>query len=90
MKPIQLNIVKKFATWTKLYWKEDFANDENVAQVLQEWIKQMQIDLKQYSWNGLLDTLQNKYNSYKKTRKQTACSREGLLSCGNLKEIQPS
>ncbi|ETO00258.1 hypothetical protein RFI_37189, partial [Reticulomyxa filosa] len=28
MKPIQLNVVKNLRTWMKLYWEEDFANDE--------------------------------------------------------------
>ncbi|ETN98093.1 hypothetical protein RFI_39424 [Reticulomyxa filosa] len=56
MKPIQLNVVKNLLTWMKLCWEEDFANDEKVAQVLE-----------QYSWNGLLaDTVQNEYKRYKK------------------------
>ncbi|ETO37008.1 Ras guanine nucleotide exchange factor [Reticulomyxa filosa] len=67
MKPIQLNVVKNLRNWMKLYWEEDFANDEKVAQVLESWIKQMQMDSKQFSWNGLLaDAVQNEYKRYKK------------------------
>ncbi|ETO11428.1 Ras guanine nucleotide exchange factor [Reticulomyxa filosa] len=67
MKPIQLNVVKNLRTWMKLCWEEDFANDEKVAQVLEDWIKQIQMDSKEYSWNGLLaDTVQNQHKCYKK------------------------
>ncbi|ETO31611.1 hypothetical protein RFI_05509 [Reticulomyxa filosa] len=47
LKPIQLNVVKNLCTWLMLYCEEDFANDEKVNQVLEEWIKQMQKDLEQ-------------------------------------------
>ncbi|ETO11072.1 hypothetical protein RFI_26304 [Reticulomyxa filosa] len=49
MKPIQLNVVKNLRTWMKLCWEEDLANDKKVIQVLEVWMKQMQMDSNQYS-----------------------------------------
>ncbi|ETO18320.1 Ras guanine nucleotide exchange factor, partial [Reticulomyxa filosa] len=66
MKSIQLSVVKNLRNWMRLYWEEDFANDEKVTQVLESWIGQMQIDSTQFPWNGLLaDSLQKEWKRCK-------------------------
>ncbi|ETO32944.1 hypothetical protein RFI_04164 [Reticulomyxa filosa] len=60
MKPIQLNIVKNLRTWMKLYWEEDFANDEKSGQANTNGFEAIFLEYL------LADTVQNGYKRYKK------------------------